>query len=176
MFGIAHSGCLAVLTLTGNDWERYSLPSDHLAWPPDYHCHHVCMSELSDGSVIVVAGCSDTVGAWRLDSLNHWSVAVAGSYTVPFLCSLTLAQDVLLATTSQHQLVIQYVLPTTFQFNHLMYALFVYRSISSTSFRRVSLSCCHGLPPSTNALPQLLAAKNVNVSILISSVKLVSVP
>ena len=156
VFGIAHSGCLAVLTLTGNDWERYSLPTDHLAWPTDYHCQHMCMSELGDGSVLVVASCSDIVGAWRLDSHNHWSVAVIGSYTVSSLCSLTLAQDVLLAATFQHQVVVQYVLSAMLQFNLIIvYAMFTVHCpplvhalylchVALVSPRLILLMYCHG--------------------------------
>lgn len=105
---MAHPGQLLALVLAGNQWDHISLTTNHLEWPIDYECQYLSVSESICGSVIITAGCVGVVGVWKLSSSDHWTSEVVGSFNIPLLCSLTLAQDSLVATTSNHNLLVRY--------------------------------------------------------------------
>lgn len=150
VFAVSHSRCLTILTLTGDNWQTFSLPTNHLAWPSDYQCQILCMSELRDGSVVVAASCCEVVGVWQLTCADHWVAHVVSKFNIPLLSSLTLAEDLLLTTTSQHQVIVYNISKS-----------------SSSPLWHIALSCCPGLQTSAHSFPQLLAAKNVQDVLMI---------
>lgn len=109
MIATAHPAQLLALVLAGNQWEHISLTTNHLQWPTDYQCQYLSVSESTPASVIIAAGCIGVVGVWKLSSSDHWTSEVIGSFSIPLLCSLTLAQGSLVATTSNHNLLVRYV-------------------------------------------------------------------
>lgn len=108
LIATAHPGQLQALVLAGNEWDRVSLMTNHLEWPTDYECQYLSVSESTCGSVIVAVGYAGVVGVWKLSSSDCWTSEVVGSFNIPLLCSLTLAQDSLVATTLSHNLLVRY--------------------------------------------------------------------
>lgn len=108
---VAHIGKIAVLIHSEGCLEHLSLPvpTDCVAWPKDFACHCLTLSELATGSVLVAAYCSVEVCVWSV-SVEPYQCEVASSFSIPHLCSLFLLHDCLLATTADHNLIIWYAL------------------------------------------------------------------
>ena len=115
---IAHIGEIAVLVHSEGHLKHLSLPvpTDCLAWPKDFACHHLSMSELPTGCVVFAAYCCGEVCVWSV-SVEPYQCEVASSFSIPHLCSLFLLHDSLLATTADHHLIIWYAPPS----NHELY-------------------------------------------------------
>lgn len=109
LVSIAHPGEIVLLVYTEGHLEHPSLsltvPTDSVAWPMDFACHNLNMSELSTGSVLVTAYCCEEVCVWSV-SMDPWQCKMATSFSVPRLSSLFLLNNLLLATTADHRLLI----------------------------------------------------------------------
>ena len=113
LMAIAHPGEMAVLVHSEGRCEQLSLPlpSEGLAWPEDFASHYLSMSELPTGAVLVAACCSGEVCVWSVGVEPCQCTELAYTFSIPHLCSLFLLHDWLLATTTDHHLLVWYAPP-----------------------------------------------------------------
>ncbi len=124
LMAIAHLGEIDMLVESGGHLEPFSLPipTDQVAWPKDFVCCYLSLSELSTGSVLLAAYCCDDVCVWSV-SVEQYQYEVVSSFSIPHLCSLFLLHDRLLATTVDQHLIIRYV-PSISNPNHVWVEIF----------------------------------------------------
>lgn len=109
LIAIAHPGEIAVIVHTEGRLENVSLPvpTDSLAWPKDFACRYLRMSEFPVGSVLIAAYYCGVVCVWSI-SLEPFHCDVASSFSIPHLSSLFLLHDWLLAATTDNRLLVWY--------------------------------------------------------------------
>lgn len=110
LMATAHRGEIAVLVQSEGCLEHVFLPipTNQDAWPKDFVCHYLTLSELPTGTALIAAYCCGDVCVWSM-CVELCQCEVVSSFSIPHICSLFLLHDKLLATTTDHRLIIWYV-------------------------------------------------------------------